>query len=105
TVAAPNSAPVVSAGSNQTIFLPNNVALLNGTVTDDGLPVGGALSLTWTKSSGPGTVSFSNPNQASTTATFSVAGTYVLTLTANDSNLSAASPVSVSVVQSAQPAP
>src|SRR5262249_50436207 len=35
---APNQAPVVSAGPNQSITLPNNSVTLEGVVTDDGLP-------------------------------------------------------------------
>jgi len=35
---APNQAPVVNAGSNQTITLPTNTLTLHGTATDDGLP-------------------------------------------------------------------
>ena len=35
-----------------------NAAALNGTVTDDGLP-NNTLTITWSKVSGPGTVTFS----------------------------------------------
>ena len=72
-------------------------ATLSGTVTDDSLPVGGALTSTWSKISGPGTVTFANASAASTTADFSVPGTYVLRLTASDSQLSASSDVTVVV--------
>ncbi len=90
-----NTAPTVSAGSNQTVTLPT-AATLSGTVSDDGLPnPPAATTCTWSKNSGPGTVTFGNPNAASTTATFSVSGTYVLTLTASDSNLSASSNVTI----------
>jgi len=47
--------------------------------------------------SGPGTVTFNTPNAAVTDATFPVAGTYVLQLTANDSQLSSSSTVTVTV--------
>ena len=40
-----NQAPVVSAGTPQSIVLPNP-AILNGTVSDDGLP-SNALTITW----------------------------------------------------------
>ena len=46
--------------------------------------VSGATSYTWTKSSGPGTVTFGSNTQVSTTITADTAGTYVLALTAND---------------------
>jgi hypothetical protein len=48
--------------------------------------------------SGPGTVTFTNPAAASTTATFSTAGTYVLMLTANDSALTGTSSVTVTAL-------
>ncbi len=90
-----NNPPTVSAGNNQTIVLPA-AATLSGTVSDDGLPnPPAATTCTWSKTSGPGTVTFGNANLASTTATFSVSGTYVLTLTASDSNLSASSNVTI----------
>jgi hypothetical protein len=92
-----NHAPAVSAGADQTITLPN-VANLNGTVSDDGLPAGSTLASTWSKVSGPGTVTFANPNVTVTTAAFSEAGTYVLRLTANDSQLTASDDVQIIVI-------
>jgi|GEM_PF-1990156 len=89
-----NHAPAVSAGSDQTVLLPG-VANLDGTVTDDGLPKGAALTTTWSKVSGPGSVTFGNGNVADTTASFSVAGVYVLRLTASDSLLTATDDVTV----------
>ena len=47
-----NQPPVVSAGPNQQIMLPNG-ATLNGTVTDDGLPLGASLTQWWTQATGP----------------------------------------------------
>src|SRR5262249_32270039 len=73
TVALVTQAPVVSAGANQTIELPTNTVTLNGSVSDDGLPPPGTLTIAWTKVSGSGTVTFSSPNTAVTQATFSVA--------------------------------
>jgi len=96
TVNAANLAPLVSAGSDLTITLPNS-ATLNGTVTDDGLPVGSTLTITWSKFSGPGTVTFTNPNAASTTASFTQAGTYVLRLSANDTQFPVSDDVTVTV--------
>jgi hypothetical protein len=93
----PNTAPVVNAGADQTITLPSTAAL-NGTATDDGLPSPPAtLTKTWTKVSGPGTVTFGNASALSTTATFSAAGTYVLRLTASDSVLSSSDDLTVTV--------
>ncbi|HWR50110.1 MAG TPA: hypothetical protein VN428_03330 [Bryobacteraceae bacterium] len=94
--AAQNKAPVVSAGSNQTITLPSS-ASLNGTVTDDGLPAGAQVTASWTKVSGPGTVTFANAASSSTTAAFSTSGSYVLRLTASDSQLSSSGDVTITV--------
>jgi hypothetical protein len=96
TINPPNQAPVVHAGSPQTITLPN-IASLNGSVTDDGLPAGGTLTRTWSKFSGPGTVSFTNPNANATTATFSATGEYVLRLSASDGDLTAFADVTITV--------
>src|SRR5436853_2986968 len=102
TVLPPNTPPVVSAGPDQTITLPA-AAVLNGTATDDGLPPGSALSISWSKLSGPGTATFANANQAATTATFSTAGVYVLRLTASDSRLAATSEATVTVNTASTP--
>jgi len=93
---APNQAPVVNAGPNQTITLPTNTVTLNGTATDDGLPTN-TLTISWSQVSGPGTVTFSNPNTAITQATFPGVGTYVLQLTANDSQLNSSATTRVTV--------
>jgi hypothetical protein len=90
-----NKAPVVSAGTAQTITLPAT-ATLAGTATDDGLPAG-SLSTTWTKATGPGTVTFSNAAVVNPAASFSAAGTYVLRLTATDSALTTSADVTITV--------
>jgi uncharacterized protein YjiK len=89
-----NTAPTVNAGPDQTIALPAS-ANLDGTVSDDGLP--GPLTTTWTKDSGPGTVTFGNANSVDTTASFSAAGTYVLQLLADDSALTSTDTVTITV--------
>jgi hypothetical protein len=92
-----NQPPAVEAGADQTLTLPS-AANLNGRVSDDVLPEGGTLIISWSKVSGPGTVTFGNAGAATTTATFSDAGSYVLRLTANDSQLTASDDVSVTVM-------
>src|SRR5262249_40099206 len=89
-----NQPPVVDAGQAQTIYLPQSATILDGHVSDDGLP-NKTLAVQWTTVSGPGTVTFGNPNAASTQATFSAAGTYVLQLLADDSALTATATTSV----------
>ncbi|HET9667430.1 MAG TPA: multicopper oxidase domain-containing protein [Desertimonas sp.] len=80
TLTVVNPPPSVNAGPDQTVAFPGP-ANLDGTVTDDGVTT---LTTLWTKQSGPGTVTFGNAGLVDTTATFSLAGTYVLRLTAND---------------------
>jgi hypothetical protein len=90
-----NAAPVVNAGYNQSVTLPAS-ATLYGSASDDGFPTPpGTLTRTWSKTSGPGTVSFGSPNSAETTASFSSEGNYVLRLTASDGVRSSYSEVSV----------
>jgi RHS repeat-associated protein len=97
TVKPANSAPFVNAGNDQTISLPNNVATLSGTATDDGLPTGSTLQKTWTKTSGSGSVTFANQNSVTTTVTFSQVGSYVLRLTATDGLLTVFDEVAITV--------
>lgn len=91
----PNQPPVVNAGTDQSVTLPDP-ASLDGTVSDDGLPSPpGVVTTTWSKVSGPGNVTFGNASAVDTTATFSAPGSYVLRLTANDSELSASDEVTI----------
>lgn len=92
-----NQAPTVSAGPDLTVVLPSAGALA-GSANDDGLP-NGTLTVQWSVVSAPsgGVVSFANANSASTTATFTRVGGYVLRLTASDGQLSASDDVSVQV--------
>jgi hypothetical protein len=92
-----NQPPMVNAGTDQTITLPDS-ANLSGTATDDGLPnPPGTLTTTWSKVSGPGTVTFGDANALNTTASFSAAGVYVLRLTASDTLLSSTDDVMITV--------
>jgi len=86
-VSSANQAPVVNAGADQTISLPSS-AVLDGTVTDDRLPnPPGAVTTRWSQVSGPGMVTFENVAAVDTTASVSVAGIYILRLTASDGDL------------------
>jgi RHS repeat-associated protein len=86
TVNPANQAPVVNVTSPFSITLPTNVATMNGTVTDDGLP-SGIINIQWVMLSGAAPVVFSAPNQAVTQVTFSKAGGYQLQLRADDTQL------------------
>jgi RHS repeat-associated protein len=96
-VAFVNQAPVVNGGPDRSTTLPTSVVALDGTVTDDGLPVGGTLTATWLQVSGPGAVTFADPASAATTATFPGPGTYVVRLRAGDGELTARDDVTVLV--------
>ena len=98
-----NQPPVVNAGPDQDITLPAS-AILDGTVTDDGLPVPPALTISWTKQSGPGTVTFGDIHAADTMVSFSTDGTYVLRLTANDGELESFDEITI-IVNPVQPPP
>lgn len=90
-----NYPPSVNAGFDQEIALSTQ-ANLTGSASDDGLP--GTLTLAWTKADGPGTVTFGNASSLQTTASFSVAGTYQLRLTASDGALSSSDVVAITVL-------
>ncbi len=96
TALAGNEAPYVSAGPDL-VGTQDAAVRINGEVQDDGLPNLASTTAAWSRVSGPGTVSFNPPNAASTSVTFSQPGTYVLRLTANDTQLSASDDVTVTV--------
>jgi hypothetical protein len=96
-----NEAPVVDAGVDQSVVLPNGVSLV-GSVTDDGLP-SGSLSSLWSMVSGPGSVTFGDASAASTSASFSVPGIYVLRLTGDDGALQAFDEMTVTVAEEGTP--
>ena len=95
--ATTNLAPAVSATA-QPGPVTSGVwtASLDGAVSDDGIT--SPLTYSWTKFSGPGTVTFGNAAAVDTTATFSAAGTYVLRLTANDGNRTSSANVTVKLL-------
>lgn len=94
----PNKAPIVSAGPDLTVTLPDAASLV-GAVTDDGLPAGSQVSQNWSVVSAPSgaKVVFSSPMSPSTTATFSTAGSYTLRLTATDTESTSSDDVNVQV--------
>ncbi len=92
--AAVNNQPTVDAGPGSSIDISQS-ATLDGTVSDDGIPT--ALTTTWSKLVGPGTVTFTNASAVDTTATFSAAGTYTLQLEAFDGEKTAADTVDIEV--------
>jgi hyaluronate lyase len=95
-IAAPNLAPTVNAGTNQTVILPAP-ANLNGTATGHGNPPG-PVTLAWSEASGPGTIAFANSNALATTASFSAAGNYQLQLAADDGQVTTLASVTVTAI-------
>ncbi|HYG74467.1 MAG TPA: nucleoside hydrolase-like domain-containing protein [Planctomycetota bacterium] len=89
------SNPTVSAGADQTVAVNMSVNL-DGTASDDGTP--GPLTVSWSKVSGPGTVTFASATSIDTTATFSTVGVYTLRLTASDTAEVTSDDVVISVV-------
>jgi len=92
---SPAFPPTVEAGIDRMVMVGGNT-YLNGTVKmlkeQDTSP-----AVTWSKASGPGTVTFENANSPETTAKFSAAGDYVLKLTAGEGALSNSSTLNVTV--------
>ena len=87
----PNQPPMVYAGSDAAAIHPAGLSL-QGSVEDE---TPESTSVSWSKVSGPGSVSFVDAQSLSTSATFSAAGSYVLRLTADDGELSASDDILV----------
>jgi uncharacterized protein YjiK len=86
-VDAINQRPQVNAGLDQKLAVPGTLAL-SATITDDNLPgPNHKLTLQWTRVSGPAEVTFADHTSATTTATFTAVGVYVLKLTVHDGDL------------------
>ncbi len=84
TVKAALLPPVADAGGDKTITLPKDSATLDGTLS--AAPSGTISSYAWTKVSGPGAGSISNPSSASTTVTGLLQGVYKFQLKVTDNN-------------------
>ena len=82
-----NERPQASAGADLDLVLLGNSVRLEGAVSDDGMPEGEELEVSWTSINGPGEVTFSDPSAASTIASFSESGRYILSLVAHDGEL------------------
>jgi hypothetical protein len=93
-----NLAPIVRAGTNQTIFRPGGAAL-NGTAVDDGRPQPpGLLTFGWNQIGGPGIVTFGNSNALVTTASFSTNGSYTLRLRAGDGQVQTSDQITITAL-------
>jgi len=95
-------APTADAGPNQTVTLASGAAL-TGNVTGTGLTIQWYVYPT---PAPPGTVIFTAPSSANTTASFSAVGTYILMLEASDGiHTPAYSSIDVTVQVGANPSP
>jgi hypothetical protein len=83
-LSTPNLAPLVEAGALD-VVLSGGSSASGASLTDDALPSSpGAIATTWSQVSGPGIVTFADPGSITSSRGFSVPGTYVLRLTADD---------------------
>jgi len=89
---APAVAPVITAGGDRMV-VTGGKTYLSGLIKS----VDPLKKTTWT-AEGPGAVTFDNPKRDTTTATFTVPGDYVLTLTAQAGKMKSSSSLKVSVV-------
>jgi glucose/arabinose dehydrogenase len=80
-----NKAPIVSAPLPRMTRLGNSFTI-NGSVSDDGLPVG-VLNTLWSRIRGPGSLDFSSATRVTTGVTPTTIGTYLIKLESNDSIL------------------
>jgi hypothetical protein len=76
---------------------------LPGVVTDDDLPRGSRVAVSWKKLSGPGEVTFSSPTSAASRVKFSVAGAYELELSASDGDKTSAARIRVTAGAAIEP--
>jgi hypothetical protein len=73
-----NQAPTVEIGGDRFLSAPGSLSL-EAIFTDDGLPAPpGVPTFQWSVVSGPGTVVFTDAQRVQTTATFDLAGDYVI---------------------------
>jgi len=91
---ASGSAPTVSAGPAKTLNFPAKDLSLFGQATD---PENDPLTVSWTMTSGPAAVTFSNAQALTTTVTFTTTGTYTFQLSVNDGTSNVTSNVTVTV--------
>lgn len=93
---APAGTLTVNAGSDLAIAFDASASLA-GSVSDK------TAALSWSKVSGPGTVSFQDAGAASTRAAFSAAGNYTLRLSANNVSGTVSDTLDVSVAAAVGP--
>ncbi len=98
---SPAFAPIVKAGVDRVNVLGGKT-YLNGAIRQ--LGQGNVAKVSWSKDSGPGEVTFENPESPMTTATFSALGDYRLKLSAGFDDLSSSDTLHVRVEPAASSA-
>lgn len=98
TVMAPGELPpVANPGSAQTISLPNNSVILDGSASND--PDGTITAYAWIQQSGPNTAALAGANTAVLNVGGLIEGLYLFELTVTDDNgISSSETVSVNVL-------
>jgi DUF1680 family protein len=91
---SPDHPPLVTAGIDRSV-MPGGRTYLSGNVRS----VTPADKISWSKISGPGNVSFADTGSLKTTATFTATGEYIISMTAEEGNLSSSSTLKVKVQQ------
>ena len=89
---SPNHPPIVSAGADRNVML-NGKTYLDGKTKS----VTGVDKVKWTKSSGPGDVTFEDAKSIKTSAVFSKSGDYELELTVDEDGIKSSSKIKVTV--------
>lgn len=84
-----------SPGSQGPLIANGNGVIVSATVADDGAPA--AVTQLWTQISGPGVATIENPAASTTAVTFSAPGTYILRITATDTQFTVSDQVTVVV--------
>ncbi|XP_053692975.1 dyslexia-associated protein KIAA0319-like protein [Sabethes cyaneus] len=98
-----NMPPVANAGTNSTVVLPQNWAILNGTGSKDDIKV---TSWNWRQISGPSTAVILDGNSSLANATSLTIGEYIFELAVGDeANNNASDRVKITVVQERNTAP
>jgi len=87
-----NQAPVITAGEDQKITLPNSTVNLLASIKDDG-----DFSVLWTQISVSGSAIFADDSAVNTSAEFSESGIYTLRLTVDDGTFVVSDDVIVTV--------
>jgi DUF1680 family protein len=92
---SPAFPPSVEAGVDRVVMVDGKT-YLNGSVK--ALGIDSNIRVKWSRKSGPGKVTFADADAATTTATFSALGDYVLELTGYNDKLNASSTLNVQVL-------